>query len=120
MNPESRSLENISSRTIALGLEAYGSCMYKSPKGVFYAIINDKEGNVEQYELFDAGNNKVDAKLVRTLKLKGQLEGCVADDIKEIPEKKKTKKEKKESKTESNKIESKSIKNTEKKNKEKK
>ena len=84
MNPESRSLENISSRTIALGLEAYGSCMYKSPKGVFYAIINDKEGNVEQYELFDAGNNKVDAKLVRTLKLKGQLEGCVADDIKEI------------------------------------
>ena len=55
--------------------------MYKSPEGIFYAIVNDKEGNVEQYELFDDGRGKVDAKLVRTLKLKGQLEGCVADDI---------------------------------------
>ena len=81
INPLTRNLDNISARIVDLGLEAYGSCMYKSPEGVFYAIINDKEGNVEQYELFDNGRGKVDAKLVRTLKLKGQLEGCVADDI---------------------------------------
>tara|TARA_B110000495_G_scaffold60012_1_gene50930 strand:+ start:314 stop:1435 length:1122 start_codon:yes stop_codon:yes gene_type:complete len=81
MNSKTRSLENISARKITLGLDVYGSCMYKSPSNVFYAIVNDKEGKVEQYELFEGGHGKVDAKLVRTLQLPGQLEGCVADDI---------------------------------------
>lgn len=79
---KSKSLVPIAARKINLGIEAYGSCMYKNiSTNTFYAIINDKEGNVEQYELFDNGSGKVDAKLVRTLKLPGQLEGCVADDI---------------------------------------
>jgi 3-phytase len=78
----SKSLISIAARKISLGIEAYGSCMYKDiATNTFYAIINDKEGNVEQYKLFDNGSGKVDAKLVRTLKLPGQLEGCVADDI---------------------------------------
>ena len=56
--------------------------MYKNHKTKeFYAIVNDKNGNVEQYRLFDNGSGLVDAELVRTLKLPGQLEGCVADDI---------------------------------------
>ena len=49
--------------------------------GDTYAIVNDKEGNVEQYKLFDNGSGLVDASLVRTLKLPGKLEGCVADDL---------------------------------------
>ena len=56
--------------------------MYKDVNSnTFYAIINDKKGNVEQYRLFDNGSGLVDAELVRTLKLPGQLEGCVTDDI---------------------------------------
>ena len=82
VNPESRTLTSISARAINLGIEVYGSCMYKDVStNIFYAIVNDKKGNVEQYRLFDNGSGLVDAELVRTLKLGGQLEGCVADDI---------------------------------------
>ena len=82
IDPDSRSLYSVSARQITLGIEVYGSCMYKeSTTNTFYAIVNDKEGNVEQYRLFDNGSGLVDAELVRTLKLPGQLEGCVADDI---------------------------------------
>ena len=82
VDPDSRSLSSVSARPITLGIEVYGSCMYKeSTTNTFYAIVNDKEGNVEQYRLFDNGSGLVDAELVRTLKLPGQLEGCVADDI---------------------------------------
>ena len=82
IDPDSRSLYSVSARQITLGIEVYGSCMYKErTTNTFYAIVNDKEGNVEQYRLFDNGSGLVDAELVRTLKLPGQLEGCVADDM---------------------------------------
>ncbi len=61
--------------------DVYGFCMYKSHKtGKFYAILNGKNGRVEQYELSDNGNQKIDAKLVRTIQVKTQTEGMVADD----------------------------------------
>ena len=82
VNSENRSLDPVSARQIILGIEVYGSCMYKDVKtNTIYVIVNDKEGNAEQYRLFDNGSGSVDASLVRTLKLPGQLEGCVADDI---------------------------------------
>jgi len=78
----SKSLISIAAREIKVGIEVYGSCMYKDiSSNTFYAIVNDKKGNVEQYKLYDNGKGEVDAKLVRTLKLPSQLEGCVADDI---------------------------------------
>ena len=82
VNGSSKSLSSVSARKINLGIEVYGSCMYKDiTTNTFYAIVNDKKGNVEQYKLFDNGSGLIDAELVRTLKLPGQLEGCVADDI---------------------------------------
>jgi 3-phytase len=82
VDSENRSLVNIAAREISLGIPVYGSCMYKNVyTGDTYAIVNDKEGNVEQYLLKDNGQGLVDASLVRTLKLSSQLEGCVADDI---------------------------------------
>ncbi len=82
IDPDSRLLSSVASRAIKLGIEVYGSCMYKNNiTKELYAIVNDKKGNVEQYRLFDDGSGLVDAELVRTLKLPGQLEGCVADDI---------------------------------------
>ena len=73
---------NVAARDIIVGITVYGSCMYKNVNtGDVYAIVNDKKGNVEQYKLFDNGSGLVDASLVRTLKLPGKLEGCVADDL---------------------------------------
>ncbi|MBC8401053.1 MAG: phytase [Candidatus Marinimicrobia bacterium] len=84
VDPDTRNLVKVSARDIPLGLEdgVYGSCMYFSSKtGKFYAYLNDKTGKIEQWELFDNGAGLVDGKLVRTLKVDSQPEGCVADDI---------------------------------------
>jgi len=79
---ENGTLDSIHNRIFksAMSDEVYGLCMYQSKKtGLFYVFVNGKSGEVEQYELF-ATENKVDAKLVRTLKLATQPEGMVADD----------------------------------------
>ena len=84
VNVETRALENVAARKLPIGLDdgIYGSCMYYSVKtGKFYAIINEKTGKIEQWELFDNGKGKVDGKLVRTLHVDSKPEGCVADDI---------------------------------------
>ncbi len=75
-------LKDISARTIPSKLdEVYGFCLYKSAvSGKFYAFINSKNGDVEQWELLAASNQTIDAELVRTFKVGLQTEGCVADD----------------------------------------
>jgi 3-phytase len=80
VDPASRRLENVAARDIHPGLETYGSCMYRSKKtGRLYYIVDSKDGDVEQWELFDAGG-RVDAKEVRSFDVGSQVEGCVADD----------------------------------------
>ena len=75
-----RRLESIAAGVIKT-IEAYGSCMYHSNKtGKFYYFGTSKQGVVEQYELSEAGQGKVDAKKVRQINVGTQLEGCVADD----------------------------------------
>lgn len=60
--------------------EVYGLCMYKSPvTGKFFVFVNNKEGDVEQWELASSGNT-VSGKIVRKLRLGSQVEGMVADD----------------------------------------
>jgi 3-phytase len=60
--------------------EVYGLCMYKSPvSGLFYVFVNNKEGDVEQWELSSSGNS-VTGKIVRKLRLGSQVEGMVTDD----------------------------------------
>jgi 3-phytase len=79
VNPESRQLEDVAARKITT-LETYGSCMYRSSRsGRYYYFVNDKRGQVQQWELFDNGG-KVDARRVRQFKVGSQTEGCVADD----------------------------------------
>ena len=83
VNPPSRQLENIAARIIFSQLPEtiYGVCMYHSQlSNKYYVFINDKNGGIEQWEVFDNGNQQVDAKVVRTFKVKSQVEGCVADD----------------------------------------
>lgn len=60
--------------------EVYGLCMYKSPvTGKFFVFVNNKDGDVEQWELASSGNT-ITGKIVRKLRLSSQVEGMVADD----------------------------------------
>jgi 3-phytase len=82
VNSLTRQLENIAARIITVGLskEIYGLCMYHNPlTHQYYVFVNDKNGEVEQWEVFE-NQKKVDAKLVRRFSVGSQTEGCVADD----------------------------------------
>ena len=67
--------------TIGLGenFKPYGFCLYKNPKGQFFAFVNDKKGNVFQIKI-DIKDNKFLAKTIKKFKLNSQVEGMVADD----------------------------------------
>lgn len=80
VNAETRLLETVATRRI-LTIEAYGACLYQSRKtGKFYYFVTSKQGLVDQFELFDNGKGRVDARRARRFKVGTQLEGCVADD----------------------------------------
>jgi 3-phytase len=81
IDPATRLLEDVAARAITT-LEVYGSCMYHSAKtGKLYYFVNSKAGAVEQWELFDNRNGRVDGRQVRTFSVGSQTEGCVADDV---------------------------------------
>jgi 3-phytase len=80
INQTNGGLEPITSETLVSNVkEVYGFCFYKSPfNGKFYAFLNSKSGEVEQWELF-ANEAHVDAKIVRTFEVGNQTEGMTAD-----------------------------------------
>ena len=82
IDPSSRTLTDLTARKISIGItEAYGFCLYQSWRtGAYYAFVNDKNGDVEQWRLFDNGSGKVDAVRVRAFDVGGQTEGMAADD----------------------------------------
>ena len=81
VDPVTRGLEYVAARTLSVGLGISGLCMYRSATtGRYYAFDSDSSGNLQQWELFDAGAGKIDARKVRTLQVGSTTEGCVADD----------------------------------------
>lgn len=62
--------------------DMYGMCLFKDKQNRFFAIVNDKDGRFEQYDLtvFD---RHIKAHLVRRFKVATQPEACVADDSSE-------------------------------------
>lgn len=65
---------------VSLVNEVYGFCFYHNKsRGEYYAIINSKDGEVEQWLLSEA-DGRVHAELIRSFEVGGQTEGCVADD----------------------------------------
>jgi 3-phytase len=63
--------------------EVYGFCFYHSHKtDDYFAFINGKDGSIQQWKLEATHEEKIDAVLVRTLKVDSQPEGMVADDEK--------------------------------------
>lgn len=84
LNPNTRQLENVAARVITATnmSEVYGLCLYYSMKtGDYYVFVNDKNGLVQQWRLFDNGQKQVDAELVRSFNVGSRTEGCVADDL---------------------------------------
>jgi len=75
-------LTNINGTPIVSSMsEVYGFSLYHSlSSGKFYALVLGKNGEFEQYELYDNGKGKIDGKLVRSFMLNSQSEGLVADD----------------------------------------
>lgn len=59
--------------------DIYGLCMFQPTPKQIYVFVNDKSGLVEQYQLHSNGQSWTGQK-VRSLQVKGQPEGCVADD----------------------------------------
>src|SRR5688572_14174277 len=84
IDPATRTLTDVTASSVIPvfgNTEPYGTGVYHSRKtGRHYVFVNNKQGHNEQYELTDAGDGKVGAKLVRKFKLSGVCEGCVADD----------------------------------------
>jgi 3-phytase len=82
IDPQTRQLTNVVARTISTDIAVYGCAMYVSPAtGKYYTFVASESGQVQQWELFDNGANKVDAKLVRSFSVGSRCEGLVADDV---------------------------------------
>ena len=79
---ETGALSDIAARDIHAKMKTvYGFSLYNNLKnGKFYALIVGTNGEFEQYELFDNGKGKIDAKLVRSFEVGSISEGLVADD----------------------------------------
>lgn len=82
LDGEKQELIPVHARTIKSQVdEVYGFCFYHSHiSGNYYAFINGKDGQIEQWQLFATPGNKIDAELIRTLRVDSQPEGMVADD----------------------------------------
>jgi len=81
VDAQTRKLVNVAARPLKLNTDAYGLCMYRSLKtGKFQTIVNSYGGSVEQWELFDNQQGKVDGKRVRQFEVGSRTEGCVCDD----------------------------------------
>jgi 3-phytase len=75
-------LQDVAAGALSVGVnDAYGFCLYHSAQtGDFYAFVNDQDGNVEQWKLFDDGQGLVDASLESSFDVGSQTEGMTADD----------------------------------------
>ena len=92
VDPVTRQLVDVTARTINPTHGAWGVCLYRSNvSGLFYAFAQAvNNGMVEQFELFDNGLGKIDARPVRgpwdihpePVKVEdGEIEACVVDDV---------------------------------------
>ncbi len=84
IDPAGGMLREIPGGPIATGLgEPYGICLSRTSAagdGRLYVFVNGKDGRIEQYLLTADQSDSVHARLVRTLQLKTQPEGMVADE----------------------------------------
>lgn len=81
VDPRTRTLENATAHKVITTPDVYGACMYRSSiDGKYYSFVSSESGLVQQWELYDNGKGKVDAKMARSFDVGAKAEGCVADD----------------------------------------
>jgi 3-phytase len=81
VDPSTRGLQYVAARTIYPEIGVAGLCLYVSPTtGKYYAFVSDSSGNIQQWELYDNGSGRIDARQVRSITLSSVTEGMVADD----------------------------------------
>jgi 3-phytase len=67
---------------VMTGIEVYGLCLYHDRvNDTFYAFVNSREGEVEQWRIFENENGAIAGELARSFNVGSGLEGCVADDV---------------------------------------
>jgi 3-phytase len=83
IDPETGVLTDVSAHALLVDTnqikDIYGCCFYYRKKPYFF--INGKNGCVQQFEMVAASGQKIDLKLVRTLRFNTQTEGMVADEV---------------------------------------
>lgn len=81
IDPSSRTLAPAHARDFPTGLkDIYGIALHRAADGVVHVFVNDKEGVVQQWALLPGSDATIDAQLVRSFDVGGQVEGMVADD----------------------------------------
>lgn len=75
-------VSRVDARTIPAEFnDIYGMCMYRSRRtGDLYVFGTSDDGQFHQWRLFPAGRDKVDAELVRHVRIGTMTEACAADD----------------------------------------
>jgi 3-phytase len=83
INPTDASLTPVNDNDIFSSLyEVYGFCLYKSQvTGKFYAFVNTKTGEVEQWLLTPTAKGTIHGSKVREFTKESFVEGMVADDV---------------------------------------
>ena len=67
--------------TGSIGITPYGICFYVSPEtGKWFIFVTERSGTIVQASIEPTGRDTVALKPVRTIRLSGISEGCVADD----------------------------------------
>lgn len=85
LDAQTPELNNIARRQLKPSLKLYKSCMYHSPVSKkIYLFAIAKNGEVEQWELFDSGDGKFDGLQVRSFDIGSQVDSCIADDERAI------------------------------------
>ncbi|MGE0045910.1 MAG: phytase, partial [Hyphomonadaceae bacterium] len=70
-----------SARAVPVNFGGESLCLYRSPRdGGLYAFALGGAGEITQYMIFDAGNERLDARLVRQLRVASEAAYCAADD----------------------------------------
>jgi 3-phytase len=79
LDPASRKLLPLTNLPVGSG-EAYGMCLWKrKTDGTLFAFLVLKDGRIDQVEL-NFSNGVTTGKVVRSMKLNTQSEGCIVDD----------------------------------------
>jgi 3-phytase len=82
IRPDGTLYEILASKIQSAFSEVYGFCLYHDlASRTVYAIVNNKEGLVEQWKLLSRDGQTLEGELSRTFRAGAtQLEGCVGDD----------------------------------------